>query len=292
MPDDKLTLTEAAKLLGVHYMTVYRYVRTGRLPAVRGSSTWVVDAGDLAAVQEGARHLDRAEKMPAEGDRGARELARRLLAGDEMGAWTIAESALSSGMSPERFMLDLLAPAMSGIGEEWERGSVSVADEHRASSVATRLLGRLGARFNRRGVKRGAVVLVAPEGELHALPIYMAANVLRWRGYEVIEVGAHTPAAALAATVSSEARGRGANLLAVAISCTTRGAVEAGAEMIGVLRMRLGHGGMSVPVLIGGAAIEDEEHAMALGADAYSGRRADDLAEAVAVLEETPPGAA
>ena len=28
-----LTLQEAADLLGVHYMTAYRYVRTGRLPA-------------------------------------------------------------------------------------------------------------------------------------------------------------------------------------------------------------------------------------------------------------------
>ena len=30
-----ITLHEAAARLGVHYMTAYRYVRTGRLPAER-----------------------------------------------------------------------------------------------------------------------------------------------------------------------------------------------------------------------------------------------------------------
>ena len=36
MPDPSLiTLQEAADRLGVHYMTAYRYVRTGRMPATR-----------------------------------------------------------------------------------------------------------------------------------------------------------------------------------------------------------------------------------------------------------------
>ena len=42
-----LGLQEAADRLGVHYMTAYRYVRTGRLPATRIGSQWWVDPGDL-----------------------------------------------------------------------------------------------------------------------------------------------------------------------------------------------------------------------------------------------------
>ena len=37
-----LTLQEAADLLGVHYMTAYRYVRTGRLPGTRVGAHWQV----------------------------------------------------------------------------------------------------------------------------------------------------------------------------------------------------------------------------------------------------------
>jgi excisionase family DNA binding protein len=38
-----LGLREAADRLGVHYMTAYRYVRTGRLPATRIGAQWWVD---------------------------------------------------------------------------------------------------------------------------------------------------------------------------------------------------------------------------------------------------------
>ena len=39
MARQSLTLPEVAEKLGVHYMTAYRYVRTGRLPAKRSGST-------------------------------------------------------------------------------------------------------------------------------------------------------------------------------------------------------------------------------------------------------------
>ena len=41
MTQRRVTLHEAAERLGVHYMTAYRYVRTGRLPAERdGAHGW------------------------------------------------------------------------------------------------------------------------------------------------------------------------------------------------------------------------------------------------------------
>ena len=43
----ELTLQEAADLLGVHYMTAYRYVRTGRLAATRINGKWVVARSSL-----------------------------------------------------------------------------------------------------------------------------------------------------------------------------------------------------------------------------------------------------
>src|SRR4051794_21172576 len=47
--DNRLSLTEVAERLGVHYMTVYRYVRPGRLPAARVRRTWEVDPAALDA---------------------------------------------------------------------------------------------------------------------------------------------------------------------------------------------------------------------------------------------------
>ena len=47
-PGGLLTLYEAAEQLGVHYMTVYRYVRTGRLPGHKVGAEWRSDPDDLA----------------------------------------------------------------------------------------------------------------------------------------------------------------------------------------------------------------------------------------------------
>ena len=45
MTQPRVTLHEAAKRLGVHYMTAYRYVRTGRLPAERDGAHWLIVVG-------------------------------------------------------------------------------------------------------------------------------------------------------------------------------------------------------------------------------------------------------
>lgn len=273
MPGETLSLAEAAQLLDVHYMTVYRYVRTGLLPAQRDGGTWRVARSDLAAMREAA-----AAQPATRARRGRRSsLEGRLLAGDEAGAWAVMEAALASGTGPESLLVDLLAPTLQSVGDRWESGELTVADEHRASGVAIRLVSRLGARFNRRGVKRGTVVLAAPAGELHGLPVAIGANVLRWHGYEVVELGADTPASALAAAVTAESSARGSALLAVAVACTAGGSVEAAAEAVAALR----EAGCSVPVMIGGAAVLDAQVARRAGADVYSGRRADELLAAV-----------
>lgn len=270
MAEQPLSLPQAADELGVHYMTVYRYVRTGLLPAERVGGAWQVRRADLNLVR-------RPRARPGSAAAGARppsaaRLQARLVAGDEAGAWALLESALASEVSPEDLLLDLLAPTLRTIGTHWEQGSLSVADEHRASAVATRLIGRLGARFARRGVKRGSVVLAAPAGELHALPVAIAANLLRWRGFDVVELGADTPADALAGAVADEP-----GVIAVGLACTTAGTGPAIRRAVGEVRRRA----PGVPVLLGGAAIVDEDHARRLGAQAYTGQRADELVRAI-----------
>ena len=148
-----LTLRQAAEELGVHYMTVYRYVRTGQLPAERVGGAWRVGRADLERVRRPAEQGSRRQRAAPP---SRTRLQSRLVAGDEAGAWGLLESALASDMTPEGVLLELIAPTLRSIGTRWERGELSVADEHRASAVANRLIGLLGARFGRRGVRRGA----------------------------------------------------------------------------------------------------------------------------------------
>ena len=272
MAETPLTLTDVAEELGLHYMTVYRYVRTGRLPAVQAGSTWLVARDDLEPLLgQGQRPRRRAEASTSVTT--PTRLEARLLAGDEAGAWQLIEAALTSDVQPDNLLLDVAGPAMTSIGKRWAKGRLSVADEHQASVVMTRVLGRLGARFNRRGVKRGTVVVTAPAGDQHSLPVALAANLLRWHGFKVVELGSDTPAGPLAEAVADElARGKNGPL-ALGIGCTTQGALSSAARAIKEVRRRA----PGVPVLVGGGAITGRTQAESIGADFYTGKRADEL---------------
>jgi len=273
MPDKRLTLQEAAEKLGVHYMTVYRYVRTGKLPATRSGGIWQVDPDDLAQVGRAVPRYSLTSTARATATKA--QLEARLLAGDEPGAWGVLEAALTSDRTPSEVLLELVAPALESIGDRWHVGELTVADEHRASAVAVRLISRIGARFARRGPKRGSVVITTPPAERHSAPVAIAADLLRWAGFNVIELGADTPSDALTQVLANVS-----DLLAVALACTTRTSTTSARQVIAHLRTAL----PGTTVLLGGAAITDADQALRLGADGFSGRRGDDLVRAVEEL--------
>ncbi len=276
-----LTLHEAADRLGVHYMTAYRYVRTGRLPATKVGSQWWVDPRALAGARQGTVVAGRPRAHTRQSTRAAaaRRLERRLVAGDEAGAWAIVEARLGSGSDPDDVLLDELALAMRAVGDGWEAGDYTVDDEHRATGVATRMVGRLGARFTRRGPKRPSVILGTPPRELHGLPTSMAANVLSGRGYDVVDLGADVPTDAFAAAVTKAARP-----LAVGVAVTAGNHDRSVRAIVRAVReVRPG-----LPVLVGGAGIAGEQHAARLGAR-WSGQDARELGEVVEDLERRSP---
>ena len=257
---DHLSLQEAADVLGVHYMTAYRYVRTGRLVAERRGNQWYVPRSSIASM--------RAASPPGRHKRGSRSghrdyagvLASLLTEGDEAEAWRLAQNALASSFTPEQLYLDVLAPAMHAVGDEWEAGRTSIAEEHRASALAYRLVGRLGPSFTRRGPPRGLIVLGTPSGDRHGLATTLLTDPLRGRGFAVADLGADTPAASFAEIVTNEDRAR-----AVGIAVSVNVGDEVVSETIDAI-----HSARAVPVLLGGRAITSAAHATSLGADAYS----------------------
>src|SRR5918998_6915039 len=91
-----LTLQEAAGRLGVHYMTAYRYVRLGLLPATKAGAAWRVVAADVDRLVAGdgpvAKGRGRQDPAP-----WAERLQRRPVSGGEGGAWGGVEAAAAPG---------------------------------------------------------------------------------------------------------------------------------------------------------------------------------------------------
>ena len=185
----------------------------------------------------------------------------------------LVESTLASGADADDVLVDVIAAAMRDIGDGWAAGSLDVSDEHRATVVVGRIVGRMGPRFTRRGPKRGMIVLGAPEGEEHAVPCAILADLLRAARFEVHDLGADTPTASFPVAADHAER-----LVGVMIGVTTAGRDGAAAAAFAALR----HAGVTVPLFVGGAAITDADHARRLGADHWTGR---DGRTAVTVVE-------
>jgi excisionase family DNA binding protein len=267
MPSETLTLQATADLLGVHYMTAYRYVRLGLLPARKERGKWRVGIHDVKTFLE---------RPPADTPRGqapwAERLQARMLAGDTSGAWGLVEAALASGAEPSQVYSEILGPALVSIGDQWERGEVGIEDEHVASNVAARIIGQLGPRFARRGRPKGTVVIAAPPGERHGLGASMLADVIRGGGYEVIDLGADTPIRSLELTVRHNEP-----VSAVCISIVYDKALDAAAEMIAALA----ESAPQVSLLVGGAAVNSSRAATKLG-KVY---RAESAAHALEIID-------
>lgn len=276
-PSTPLTVAEAAERSGVHYMTVYRWIRTGRLPAQRRDGRWHVQVADLDAAGSPKGSAPDGPRRGRPRLAGYRtRLEARLRDADEVGAWAVLQSALTAGCSPVDVHLQLIAPVLREVGDGWASGRVSVAQEHVVSAVATRLVVRLGPQFRRLGRLNGTVVLGAAPGELHVLPMTLLADVLRASGFHVVELGGYTPADVLV-----EAATRVDSLVAVGIGASTETALEPAAHAARAVRKAV----PGVPVLIGGPAVGSEAEATSLGADAWGA----DGAQVVEVLQGLKP---
>jgi len=141
------------------------------------------------------------------GSRGDARLARLYLealrAADASGAYRIATAALRQGMTTPELYQRVITPAMHRIGELWERGAITVADEHLATALTNRILAALRPPPGRAAPRRGRALLAAVEGEQHALGLRMAADLLEDAGYDAIYLGADVPTGALLQAVES-----------------------------------------------------------------------------------------
>lgn len=148
----------------------------------------LASAGDGAA--GAAEHGDAIQ-------RGVGELREALDAMDADAAHAVLDGLLAS-FTLETVLSGVLLPYLRDLGERWQRGEASVAQEHFASNlVRARLLAL--ARGWERGEGPTALLACAP-GEQHDLALIAFGLALRGRGWRIVFLGADTPAASIAET--------------------------------------------------------------------------------------------
>lgn len=130
-------------------------------------------------------------------DKGANALARQfgdaLRVADAAGAERVIEEAVRLGVAPAAVQALIVAPAMVRIGELWELGLLTVAEERAATSICEGALLPLrqsmcGKRSRTRS--REHVLLAAVAGQHHVHGLRMVGDVLEGAGFMVRNLGA------------------------------------------------------------------------------------------------------
>jgi DNA-binding transcriptional MerR regulator len=118
------------------------------------------------------------------------EVAEALDRFDEPRAQAILDRLLAAA-TVDTLLSDVVLPYLRELGERWERGEASIAQEHFASAVLRgRLLGL--ARGWGLGVGPLAVLACLP-GEQHDLGLIAFGLVLRARGWRIVYLGPDAP---------------------------------------------------------------------------------------------------
>ncbi|HEX9035190.1 MAG TPA: MerR family transcriptional regulator [Streptosporangiaceae bacterium] len=108
---------------------------------------------------------------------------------------------LMSDLSLTAVLRDVLLPYLTELGERWESGTASVAQEHFASNV---IRGRLAGLARGWGNGHGPrAVLACPPGELHDLALMVFGIVLNRNGWRIDYLGTNTPVEELTQTVEA-----------------------------------------------------------------------------------------
>jgi MerR family transcriptional regulator, light-induced transcriptional regulator len=120
----------------------------------------------------------------------AGELAEALDRFQEEQAHAVLDRLLAA-YRIETVLRDLVIPYLHDLGERWERGEVSVAQEHFAANL---LRGRLLGLARGWGQGHGpTAVLACPPGEQHDLGLLAFGITLQRRGWRIIYLGPDTP---------------------------------------------------------------------------------------------------
>ena len=179
--------------------------------------------GEIGALPD--EELERLTNAPPEGDVGEPEASARGR------WWPIVEGYLEAIerydlrradeiltrtavlTSPRELALEIMLPMLREVGDRWQHGATTIAQEHVVSGQAKSLLGTL-LRAGATDPGAPKIVLAAPEGNHHDLGAMIAGVLAATRGAVPVHLGADVPWSELSLAV----RRAGADVLLLAFT--------------------------------------------------------------------------
>ena len=192
-----------------------------------------------------------------------------LLGGDETAVECLVSRSRTRGADTAVLVRDLVMPALCEVGRMWTRGEASIAEEHLATALVSRVLARSSGSARVPGGAARRIVLACLSGEFHDLGVRFLADVARECGWDAESLGANVPREALVCFLEQRPPA------ALALSVSLAGHVPEAARTIDEIRARI----PGITIIVGGRAFREDPERFALsGADLV-------IADAVALRE-------
>ncbi len=207
---DIISTKEVAEVLGVSEATVKRWADAGTLKCFRtvgGHRKFRLrDVREFLGGQMIAREsldvLHASADPPTHEQVEARTLA---LSSDVDGLVSLIANERMKGQSLAHVFDDVIAPAMSSIGEAWAAGKLTTAQEHVASNALIEAIARVRPLVERPSRHdRGRAICTCIGDEQHDIGVRVVGLILSAEGFRTSMLGGNVPTTDIALMVASE----------------------------------------------------------------------------------------
>ena len=189
------------------------------------------------------------------------QLIDLLLSGDETTSTEKVMTAYQQGNETLRLIESIYIPILKTTGLLWQKGEISIANEHFISNLIDRWLA-MTSTATQSPKKPYSAVFIVPSGEEHVLILKMIKEYFRQCNWKTYYLGNSIPFSSLNSFIELNK----INLVVMSVSITSH--LNSAEDLIQALKSQnVRH---SPKILIGGSAIENAEHALSrLRADYY-----------------------
>jgi cobalamin-dependent methionine synthase I len=106
-----------------------------------------------------------------------------------------------AGHSHLDIYVDVFAESLYRVGKLWEQNTISVAQEHIATSITQYAIAAIYPRLVPVSIQRGRMIVTGVSGELHQIGANLVADAMESNGWTVRFLGTNLPHSAVLATV-------------------------------------------------------------------------------------------
>ncbi len=176
---------------------------------------------------------------------GPDALRKKIMDGDKSGLGPLLED-LCRTKKPKDILNRILLPAMKDIGDLFGGGKLPLPFVLQSAEAMRAAVDLLAPKLKEgEAPKRGTIVLATVRGDVHDIGKNLVDIILSNNGFEVINLGIRQPVSA----ILEAARGNGADAIGLS------GLLVSSTEIMREDLQSLDHQGISMPVLVGGAAL-------------------------------------